>query len=446
MALRILTIAVAFLIPNFLLAETVKLSTPNVILIFSDDQGTLDLNCYGSKDLHTPHLDGLAQRGIRFTQFYVGAPVCSPSRAALLTGRYIQRAGVPGNVSSQAGHKGMPTEQVTIAENLRSAGYQTALFGKWHLGTIPECDPLGQGFDEFLGHKAGCIDNYSHFFYWKGPHFHDMWRDREELWEQGTHFSDMIVRESIRFLEENRKRPFFMFLPFNIPHYPMQADVRFLKMYENVPEPRRAYAALVTHLDDAVGQILGKVNELDLQKETLVIFLSDHGHSTEERCNFGGGNPGPYRGAKFSLFEAGIRVPCIVSYPGVLPEGIVRDQLCTSLDLFPTIADVCGINLPKRRLDGRSLLPVIESAEAETPHHEFHWQLGDQWAVRDGDWKLIANARDTNRELLEGDDKYFLSDFSRDITETKNLAAQFPDVVKRLTGLHEAWLADVESQ
>ncbi len=438
-----LALATAFLCVATLVDEASAVDRPNVILIFADDQGTLDLNCYGSKDLHTPNLDGLADRGTRFTQLYVAAPVCSPSRAALMTGRYTIRAGVPGNVSSQPGKPGMPTEQVTIAEVLKPAGYRCGLFGKWHLGTIPECDPLGQGFDEFFGHKAGCIDNYSHFFYWRGPHFHDMWRDRTEHWEQGPHFSDLIVREASRFLEQNRKRPFFMYLPFNIPHYPMQADVQFQKMYSKLEEPRKAYASLVTHMDDAIGQVLRKVDDLELTRNTLIIFLSDHGHSTEERCNFGGGNAGPYRGAKFSVFEGGIRVPCIVSMPGTLPEGQVRDQFCSSIDWFPTIAEVCGVRLPKRKIDGRSLLPVIHDASAAGTHQQFHWQLGKQWAAREGDWKLIGNPRDTSAPDVKFDTNRFLVNLQDDPGEQRNLAKENPQIVKQLNALHEAWLEDV---
>src|SRR5262249_48835738 len=155
------------------------------------------------KDLYTPNLDALAKRGLIFTQFYTAAPVCSPSRASLLTGRFPQRAGVKGNVSSRPNQPGMPTEEVTIAEMLKAAGYRTGLIGKWPLGSIPACDPLGQGFDEFFGHKSGCIDNYSHFFYWQGPPYHDLWRDRKEVFEDGKHFTDLMVREARRFLEEN---------------------------------------------------------------------------------------------------------------------------------------------------------------------------------------------------------------------------------------------------
>ncbi len=417
---------------------------PNVILIFSDDQGTLDLNCYGSKDLVTPHLDGLAERGVRFTQFYVGAPVCSPSRAALLTGRYPQRAGVPGNVSGRRGKHGMPTEQVTLAELLKGAGYRTAIFGKWHLGTNEQCDPPAQGFDEFVGHKAGCIDNYSHFFYWSGPPLHDLWRDRTEIWDEGTHFSDIIVREACRFITANKDRPFFIYLPFNIPHYPLQGQAKWRKVYAELTEPRRAYAELVSTMDEKIGEVLTKVDELGLREDTLIVFLSDHGHSTEERANFGGGNAGPYRGAKFSLLEGGIRVPCIASLPGVIPSGAVRDQMACSVDWFPTIAGLCGAKLPDRRIDGKDITPLLKSADAKTPHEVYHWQLGNQWAVRQGTWKLVVNARGTqHKERLKGDERVFLSNMDVDATEQHNIAKDHPDVVKRLTELHQAWAKEI---
>ena len=417
---------------------------PNVILIFSDDQGTIDINIYGAKDLYTPHLDSLARRGTRFTQFYVAAPVCSPSRAALLTGRYPQRAGVPGNVG--LGKRGMPAGQVTMAEMLKPAGYRTALVGKWHLGEVNGRGPLDQGFDSFYGHKRGCIDNYSHFFYWSGPNNHDLWRDEEEIWEDGNHFSDLMVREAKQFLDDNKDQPFFLYLPFNIPHYPLQGAPKWREHYKNLPSPRRDYAALVSTLDEKVGEILDHAGRLGLTENTLVIFLSDHGHSTEERTMFGGGNAGPYRGAKFSLFEGGIRVPAIVSLPGVIPENAVRHQFATSVDWLPTVAEITGAGLPNRKIDGKSLMPVILSAEAESPHKVFHWQRGKQWAVRDGDWKLIVNAQRTVRGPVGEDERIFLSDFSKDTSERHNLAKEHGSVVQRLTALHEKWVASVQDK
>lgn len=419
---------------------------PNVILLLADDQGTIDLHCYGARDLSTPHLDDLARRGVRFTQAYVANPVCSPSRAALLTGRYPQRAGLTGNAPSQPGHPGMPGEQLTLAELFKGAGYRTALFGKWHLGSDEATGPNAQGFDEFFGHLSGCIDNYSHFFYWQGPPVHDLYRNRTEVWESGTHFSDLVVREAKRFLGENRDRPFFLYLPFNVPHYPLQARSRFRQQYAALPEPRRSYAAWVTDFDHSVGEIMARVDELGLRENTVVLFLSDHGHSTEERADFGGGNAGIYRGSKFSLLEGGIRIPTIISYPGHLPAGEVREQMVVSPDWFPTLAELAGVPLPARKLDGASEVAVLRSAAAPSAHREWHWQLGNQWAVRDGTWKLVRNALDTDGKPVPAAEQTLLSNLSEDATERHNLAREHPDVVQRLTGLHEQWAAEVTSQ
>jgi arylsulfatase A len=420
---------------------------PNVLLIVSDDQGTLDLNCYGSKDLDTPNLDALAARGVRFTQFYAASPICSPARAAILTGRYPQRAQLAGMAPSRRGREGMPSEQVTIAEMLKPAGYRTALFGKWHLGTTMKTGPNNQGFDEFVGHRSGCIDNFSHFFYWDGPPIHDLWHNETEIWENGTHFSSIIVREAQRYLRENKDQPFFMELAFNCPHYPLQPFDSWRKRYENYQEPRRTYAAWVSSLDESVGKVLATLDELKLRENTLVLFISDQGHSTEERANFGGGNAGPFRGAKFSLLEGGIRVPCIISLPGKLPQNQLRQQLAASVDFLPTIAQICGVELPARKIDGKSLLPLLASADAPTTHQNFYWQVGDQWAVRDSDWKLVVNGMDTqNGKKLEGDERIFLSDMAHDFTERHNIAAEHPDIVERLTKLHEAWMKEVKQQ
>jgi len=191
---------------------------PNVIIIFTDDQGSMDLNCYGAKDLATPHMDSLAKRGVRFTQFYAAAPVCSPSRAGLLTGRYPVRAGVPGNVSSRKGGAGMPAAQVTLAETFKKAGYATAHIGKWHLGYTRETMPNAQGFDHSFGHMGGCIDNYSHFFYWNGPNRHDLWRNGKEIFEDGKFFPELMAAEAAKFIAANKAQPFFMYFALNTPH------------------------------------------------------------------------------------------------------------------------------------------------------------------------------------------------------------------------------------
>ncbi|MDA0590042.1 MAG: sulfatase-like hydrolase/transferase [Planctomycetota bacterium] len=418
---------------------------PNVILIYTDDQGTIDANCYGAKDLITPTIDGLAATGVRFTQFYAAAPVCSPSRAAVLTGRVPQRAGVPGNVSSAPGNHGMPTEQMTIAEMMKADGYRTGHVGKWHLGYTPETMPNGQGFDSSFGHMGGCIDNFSHFFYWNGPNRHDLWENGHEVWRDGQYFPALMVEQGRRFIEANKDEPFFLYFAINLPHYPLQGTDKWREKYKNLPAPRRMYAAFVSSMDEAIGELLGKLDELKLREDTIVIFQSDHGHSTEDRTFGGGGSAGPYRGAKFSLFEGGIRVPAIISWPGRLPEGEVRDKLCVACDWLPTIADLCGVELPKRKLDGVSIVPVIKSAEAKTPHETFHWQTGrDSWAVRSGDWKLLGNPRDTsNKAPLGPNDKLFLVNLAKDHTEMKNLASDNPDVVMRLQKQHDEWVREV---
>lgn len=415
---------------------------PNVIVIYTDDQGSLDLNCYGSKDLQTPHLDQLASHGVRFTQMYSPSAICSASRAGLLTGRFPARAGVPSNVSSSQGQEGMPTTEITIAEMMKSAGYTTGHVGKWHLGFTPETMPNGQGFDSSFGHMGGCIDNYSHFFYWNGPNRHDLWRDGKEVFQDGEYFLDLLVDEGQRFIETNREGPFFMYWAINAPHYPMQGTDKWREHYKDLPSPRRQYAAFVSTVDEKIGELLATLDELNLRENTLIIVQSDHGHSTEERAFWGGGNAGPYRGAKASLFEGGIRVPSIVSLPGTIPQNEVRDQMATGCDWFPTIADLCGIKLPGHQLDGKSLATVLKSADADSPHDHFYWQLGGgpnaQWAVHRGDWKLLGNVRDTtDLKAKVAVDKLFLANLKQDIGETTNVADQHPEIVKSLQALRQ---------
>ena len=417
---------------------------PNVIIIYTDDQGTIDANCYGSKDLITPNIDELADQGVRFTQMYAPSAICSSSRAGLLTGRFPPRAGVPWNCSSTKGVAGMPQEEVTMAEMLKEAGYTTGHIGKWHLGYTPETMPGGQGFDYSFGHLGGCIDNYSHFFYWAGPNRHDLWRNGVEIWEDGRFFPDMTAEECERFLEENKDKPFFLYWANNVPHYPLQGTAKWREKYKDLPAPRRMYAAFVSTLDERIGHFVSKVDELGIRDHTLIIFQSDNGHSTETRTFGGGGNAGHFRGAKECFFEGGIRMPSIVSMPGTIPQGEVRGQMVTGCDWLPTIAGFCGAKLPNRKLDGKDIRPVILSADAPSPHKTFYWQLGPQWAVREGDWKLLGNPKDNSHKAkLTAKDKFFLCNLAQDITEMKNLAAENPEVVQRLKKLQEQYVADI---
>jgi len=418
---------------------------PNVILIVTDDQGAVDAGCYGAKDLATPAIDGLAARGVRFTQFYAGAPVCSPSRACLLTGRYPLRAGLTGNASSEPGGAGMPTEQITLAEMFKAAGYATAHIGKWHLGFRPGEMPNDQGFDYSFGHMGGCIDNYSHFFYWSGPNRHDLYRNGQEVFYPGRYFCDLMVEEASQFIDQHHDRPFFIYFALNMPHYPYQGEPKWLEHYKDLPAPRNLYAAFLSSCDERIGRLLGKLDALGLRQRTIIAFQSDNGHSVEERAHFGGGSAGLYRGAKFSLFEGGIRLPGMISWPGHLPEGVVRDQMVHAADWMPTLAELTGVKLLNADIDGKSMLPVINSATAPTAHEALHWLVGGgkkaQWAIRQGQWKLIGNVESPLDDALKPEDKrLFLSNLDADVSEKTNLAAQHPEIVDRLQKLHDDWL------
>jgi len=437
----------------WLTATLVASERPNVIFIMADDQGSVDLGTYGSKDLVTPHTDALAKSGVKFTQFYSASPVCSPSRAGMLTGRWPARTGVPGNCSSHEGGKAaLPTEEITMAEIFKTAGYTTAHIGKWHLGYTPETRPLAQGFDHSFGHMGGCIDNYSHFFYWSGPNIHDLWRNGKKVFYDGQYFPDLMVKEASGFMEENRDKPFFIFYALNTPHYPYQGDKKWLKKFENLPYPRNLYAASVAAQDQRLGELFAKVDELGLSENTIIIFQSDNGHSTEDRAHFGGGSAGPYRSAKFSLFEGGIRLPAIISWPSKLPQNEKRDQLSHGCDWLPTIAELTGVKLPEVHIDGRSLVEVIKNSKTPSVHEgsALHWQLGEgtkaEWAVREGDWKLIGRTRDTTDGHSVKTVETFLANLKDDPSETTNLAAKFPEKVEHLRKLHEHHLYPAKTE
>lgn len=319
------------------------------------------------------------------------------------------------------------------------------------IGYTPETQPRAQGFDHSFGHMGGCIDNYSHFFYWSGPNIHDLWRNGTEVFHDGSFFPDLMVQEAIQFIERSQDRPFFIYYALNTPHYPYQGDAKWLDHFKHLPYPRNLYEAFVAAQDERLGQLFAKVDELGLREKTVIIFQSDNGHSTEERAHYSGGDAGPYRGAKFSLLEGGIRLPSIISWPGQLPQNEVREQVAHACDWMPTLAELTGVPLPQVHLDGRSLAAVIRDANALSPHqqHPLHWQVGmgpnADWAVREGDWKLIGRTRDTSKPNVPAERfTDFLVDLSKDPGEVTNLAAQHPEVVARLRALHERSLSDPE--
>jgi arylsulfatase A len=418
-------------------------AAPNVVVIYTDDQGTLDLNSYGSKDLVTPHMDALVESGIRFTQFY-GAPVCTPSRVSLLTGMSPQRAGVEGNVSAEPGQsEGLSSELFTMVNLFKDAGYRTGHIGKWHLGFSEDKQPLAHGFDTTFGHLVGCIDNYSHFYYWRGPNRHDLYRNGKEVFHDGEFFPELMLDEAKTFISEAKDDPFFLYFALNLPHYPYQGYPRWLEYYneQGVPYPRNLYAAFLSTQDEIIGALIQHLDTLGLRENTIVIFQSDNGHSTEERAHFGGGNAGIYRGAKACLFEGGIRVPAAISWPAGLPRGQVRDQLSVNTDWLPTLAELCELEMPETMIEGKSLVPVLHNPEAPSVHDGvYHWAFRDQWVARDGRWKLLGNPVDkSDKAPLGKDDALFLVDLESDPGELTNLAARYPAKVEALKQSYMSW-------
>ncbi|MFW6107446.1 MAG: sulfatase-like hydrolase/transferase [bacterium] len=402
---------------------------PSVVLFYSDDQGYADLGCYGSTDIATPNLDRLAAAGARFTDYYSAAPICSPSRAALLTGRSPHAAGVPGNVRAGKDVVGLPGEQVTIAEMLKHAGYRTACFGKWHLGTAPQSHPLGQGFDEFFGHLYGCISYYDHIFSWDrrlGP-VHDLWRGKKEVHEDGKYMTDLITREALRFLAQVGDQPFFLYLPYNAPHYPMEAPKKWMELYRHLGTNRQPYAAMVSALDESIGKVVAAVRHIGRADDTLFLFASDNGPSNESRTKVEDqgpmpGSAGPFRGTKFSLWEGGIRMPCIAAWAGHIEPGTVVAEPAIAMDILATIADAAGLE-PPEGVEGHSLMPLF--AGKGLPQRPLVWRRGNQWAVRLGRWKLLSR-RGRKPQLF---------DLQEDPGEQKDLAGEQPELVERLRGL-----------
>ena len=426
---------------------------PNVIIIYTDDQATLDVNILGAKDLVSPNMDKLMLSGTTFTQFYA-SPVCSPSRASLLTGKNPQRAGVPGNAGQDLSRtSGLPPSEYTMAEMFKENGYATYLIGKWHLGYQPEMRPNQQGFDYSFGHLVGCIDNYSHFYYWGGdnnyvggPNRHDLYRNNEEIFLDGEYFPDLMVKEAKKVIDKKSEDPFFIFFAMNTPHYPYQGYAKWIKYYRDkgVKHPRDLYAAFLTTQDEKIGELIQLLDDNKLRENTIIIFQSDNGHSTETRAYHGGGFTGPYRGAKQSLFEGGIRVPAAISWPGKIPSNQFRDQMSVNVDWMPTLIDLCGFDTDTSDMDGKSLLPIIENENAPSNHEKgYCWEFGRRgdptWVARKGKWKLYANPYDTSRREYTYPEKFVLFDLENDPGESVNLYDQKPNVVYELKSLYKAW-------
>lgn len=414
----------------------------------ADDLGYADLGAFGGDRYPTPHLDALARRGMKLTDFHSNGPVCSPTRAALLTGRYQQRAGIDEVVLAdpKLGMRdthGLAPSEATFASLLKGAGYRTALMGKWHLGYIQKFNPVNLGFDEFHGFVSGNVDFHSHL---DGTGAPDWWHDLE-LRDEPGYVTHLITRHATRFIEENRSQPFCLYVAHEAPHSPYQGPHDPPVRGPGAAKPlageeiQRAYADMMRELDKGVGEIVATLERLGLSENTLVLFFSDNGATRE-------GNNGNLRGAKGTLWEGGHRVPSIAVWPGRIEPGSVSRQTTMTMDILPTLLDLSGTPAPAGRpLDGFSLAQVL-LADVPLPERTLFWGYGHRFAVRRGPWKLMANpplppgvtrrARGNANEPEIG--LYHLDD---DPDEAMNLAATHPDILRNMQAALDRWREDV---
>ncbi|MEP0843247.1 MAG: sulfatase, partial [Phycisphaerae bacterium] len=420
-------------------AEPATADRPNIVLLFSDDNGYADVGYQGCKDIPTPHIDSLAKGGVRFSNGYVSCPVCSPTRAGLMTGRYQQRFGHEFNPGGQGPPNfGLPVDQITLADRLKAAGYVTGMVGKWHLGFKEEHNPTRRGFEEFFGFLGGAHPYLQH----GGT----ILRGFEVVPEQ-EYLTDAFGREAVAFIDRHAKERFFLYLSFNAVHSPLQATDKYLKRFPDIAdEKRRTHAAMLSAMDDAIGAVLAKLRKEGLEEKTLIFFLSDNGGPTAQTTS----SNLPLRGVKGQVLEGGIRVPFLVQWKGKLPEGRVFDHPVIALDVFPTALAAAGGEVPKDRpIDGVNLLPYLTGRETGPPHEALFWRFGPQMAVRMGDWKLIRFKPAANQppaaarraEALGGTTQLY--NLARDIGEEKNLAESEPDKVAQLERALEAWNAQL---
>jgi arylsulfatase A-like enzyme len=399
----------------------------SIVLIVLDDMGYGDLGCFGCTDIRTPNIDSLAQQGTRLTNFYSAGPVCTPTRAALLTGRYPQRAGLEWAISPGQKEPGLPVEESVLARLLKKRGYATALFGKWHLGYRPEFGPLAHGFDEFFGFLSADIDHYSHREITGEP---DLYEGDRPIQRAG-YMTDLITKRAVSFIDAHAGQPFFLEVAYSAVHWPFQPpdrpdDVRnVLTWYEG---NRRDYARMLERADDGVGAILAALRRHEIVEKTLVIFTNDNGGEALSRG-------APLSGGKGILLEGGIRVPCLIRWPGRIPAGRVSPVPGITMDLTATVLAAAGAAVPKNHpLDGIDLVPIL-SGQQPAPSRTFFWRIlrgRGLWAARKSKWKYIRYA---GGELL--------FDLEADVAERRDLSRRFPVVVDELRKEMEGWEADL---
>ena len=415
---------------------------PNVVIVFTDDQGYADVGCFGATTFKTPHLDQMAKEGMRFTNFYVAQAVCGASRAALLTGCYPNRIGLLG-APSHATKTGIHEGETTIAELLKQKEYATAIFGKWHLGHHEQFLPLQHGFDEYFGL----------------PYSNDMWPyhptskafpdlpliEGNKIFknavtpEDQTQLTTWYTERALKFIDKNKDRPFFLYVAHAMPHVPLFVSDKFKGKSE-----QGLFGDVISEIDWSVGQINAKLKELGLEENTLVIFTSDNG----PWLSYGdhAGSAGPLREGKGTAWEGGVREPCIMKWLARIPAGSQCDELAATIDILPTLAEITGAKLPERKIDGKSILPLMENKpDAKTPHEAYFYYYGNGLhAVRSGKWKLYFPHQYRSLDGPPGRDglpsQYVqrkcgleLYDLEADIGEQHDLAANEPEIVKRLS-------------
>ena len=446
-----------------LLATTPLVARPNIVFIIADDLGYGEPGCYGGTEIPTPHIDSLAASGARFTNGYVTAPYCAASRAALLTGRYQTSFGFEFNPIAEKNLTpgiGLPVDQETIADRLRSAGYATSLVGKWHLGGTAPFHPQRRGFDEFFGFL-----HEGHFFVpppWKGV---TTWLRRETLpngergrwtsadgriiWsthmgnnehpydtdnpilrqsqpvEETENLTDAFTREARDFITRHKSQPFFLCLSYNAVHSPLQAPDAYMEKFSHIPDiQRRIFAGMLSHMDDGIGEVLACLRENGIEQNTMVVFLSDNGGPTKELTS----SNAPLKGGKGQLWEGGIRVPFLVSWKGHNPAGQVIDTPVSALDLAPTCFSIAEAPEGKQPLHGRNFLHLLLNPSDPPEPRAFYWRMGPRNALREGKWKLIRDKSD-----------WQLFDLENDISETTDLATSHSELVSSLADKWETW-------
>jgi arylsulfatase A-like enzyme len=420
-------------------AQAGREARPNVVLIITDDLGWADLGVYGATDIRTPNLDALARDGLRLTDFYANGVTCSPTRAGLISGRYQQRFGIEAPLAnpSRAGDRGLAPTGRSLPQLLKNHGYATALVGKWHLGYKPEFSPNAHGFDYFFGLKSGFHDYYTHH---NGDGDPDLWENDEPIEKRG-YTTDLITEHATRFIAEHKDGPFFLDVAYTAPHWPYQVpgqpsvapdNAKHVLPQDPTTSTRADYAAMVEHLDSAVGELLATIDRAGIADDTIVIFTNDNGGEWLS-------SSAPFFGRKWTVFEGGIRVPAIVRWPGRIPAGSVSDQVGITMDLTASILAVTGTPVPpESQLEGIDLFPVWEGRQPEIERTLF-WRAGEgpsrQVAVRRGDWKVLVDRSHT-----------YVFNVRTDLAERNDLAKWRQDVAQELQPLLVAWEAAVDAE